>query len=174
MSRWTADRSILLSILLDDVTGSQEATHIRQDYCRLLDAVLSSKSPLRPFYFTGSKAEGLDLPGSDMDMMNDINNIFCMEVVQSFSEKSDMPGSVYRFYLCTKSDNPCFALLRRVDQLTEIEIPIFRQAIQCIDGVQYLSSNLLMNLVQNIINTPGLNVFKCNKYENRALYRTVG
>ena len=155
MSRWTADRSILLSLLLDDVTGSQEATHIRHDFCMLFDAVLKSQNQRRAYHFTGSKAEGLELPGSDYDMMVDINDIFRIKVIQSDNEESDTSFS--KFLLCTESDNPCFALLQSIDQPSEIQHPIFKDTIQTIKGVQYLSSNLLMNFFFKVINLPGFN-----------------
>ena len=155
MSRWTADRSILLSLLLDDVTGSQEATHIRQDFCKLFDAVLTSQNQLRPFHFTGSRAEGLELPGSDYDIMIDMNDIFRIKVIQSDSGESDT--SCNRFLLCTESDNPCFALLCSIDQPPETDHPIFKDTFQTIKGVQYLSSNLLMNFFFKVINWPGFN-----------------
>ena len=75
MSRWSPDRSSLLSLLLDEVTGTQEAMEIRQDYAMISDHLMSC-SPSVKQYFTGSKAEGLDLPGSDEDFMYDINNYF--------------------------------------------------------------------------------------------------
>ena len=62
---WTRQQSSLLSLLLDEVVGTQEMINMRQDFCRLYDCIRSNHSGNR--YFTGSKAEGLDLPGSDED-----------------------------------------------------------------------------------------------------------
>ena len=62
---WTPDQSSLLSVLLDEVVGTQEMIDIRQDHCRLHDCIKSDDSV--NWYFTGSKAEGLNLPGSDED-----------------------------------------------------------------------------------------------------------
>ena len=71
MTSWTPARSILLSQLLDDVNGTEEMVHIRQDYCKI-DDFLQSTAFNTNIYYTGSKAEGLDLPGSDDDFMYDI------------------------------------------------------------------------------------------------------
>ena len=53
---WTHDESSLLSLLLDEVVGTQEMIDIRQDYCRLLDCIVSGYMRYT-VYFTGSKAE---------------------------------------------------------------------------------------------------------------------
>ena len=73
MSNWTPARSVLLSQLLDNVVGTEEMVRIRQDYCRISDCIKSIGNIFNSYY-TGSKADGLDLPGSDMDFMGDINN----------------------------------------------------------------------------------------------------
>ena len=73
MTSWTPARSILLSQLLDDVVGTEEMVRIRQDFCRISDCIRSTGINTN-YYFTGSKAEGLDLPGSDKDFMCDINH----------------------------------------------------------------------------------------------------
>ena len=68
----TPARSILLSQLLDDVVGTEEMVRIRQDFCRIDDFLQATRFKMN-IYYTGSKAEGLDLPGSDDDYMGDIN-----------------------------------------------------------------------------------------------------
>ena len=94
MSRWSPHHSTLLSLLLDDVTGDEEAVGIRQDKCRLQDIFV----PL-PAYLTGSRAEGLSLPGSDVDIMFDINNYYNynIKVIQPLHEFSDT--SFYNVFL---------------------------------------------------------------------------
>ena len=151
MSRWTPDRSAILSLLLDEVTGTQEAIDIRQDYCRLSDSIMSYNN-LLPYrqYYSGSKAEGLDLPGSDDDVMQDINNLLNIKVVQSFNEISDTP--IYEeFLLCTENMNQGFALLRRIRQNAKIRSPMLNAAIEMINGEQYLSSNRLVSKALQII-----------------------
>ena len=154
MSSWTPERSALLSLLLDDVTGSQEATHIRQDHCMIFDAIMKCNDSCQigktKYHYTGSKSEGLDLPGSDDDIMLDINGLLCIKVVPSLRELSDTP--FYRFLLCTKSDNPCFALLRHIGQQTEIIHTWLKLTLQNIKGHQYISSNLLTNVFSSLTN----------------------
>ena len=74
MASWRQDHSRILSLLLDAVVGTKEIIEIRQDFCRLSDC-LSSAFTEDNTYFTGSKAEGLDLPGSDEDYMHDNNTM---------------------------------------------------------------------------------------------------
>ena len=88
MASWTPDHSMILSLLLDTVVGTKEMIAIRQDYCRLLDCLYSACLQ-RKVYFTGSKSEGLDLPGSDEDFMLDRNNTFKIKVTQSLVENND-------------------------------------------------------------------------------------
>ena len=87
MPNWTPDHSMILSLLLDVVIGTKEEIEIRQDYCRMYDC-LRSEFGHGNVYFTGSKSEGLDLPGSDLDYyMMDINNDHYIKVIQSLDEK---------------------------------------------------------------------------------------
>ena len=64
-------------------------------------------------YFTGSKAEGLDLPGSDDDYMIDINSLYDIEVSESVY---DLIRSTRRNKLLIITDNvpPAFAMLKCV------------------------------------------------------------
>ena len=80
MASWTSARSVLLSQLLDDVVGTEEMVQIRQEYCRISDYIASTGTNIN-IYYTGSKAEGLDLPSSDDDFMGEINNIHNMQVI---------------------------------------------------------------------------------------------
>ena len=82
MASWSPARSVLLSQLLDDVVGTEEMVRIRQDYCRIWDCIRSATNSSDNGYYTGSKAEGLDLPGSDDDFMIDINNNVKVLIIQ--------------------------------------------------------------------------------------------
>ena len=88
---------------------------IRQDYCRLYDCLTSTCRLQYNSYFTGSKAEGLDLPGSDDDFMFDINDVRRLKVIQSLDESSDI-SSYCEFIMCTDNAYPAFALLQHVNQ----------------------------------------------------------
>ena len=75
MASWTPRYSTLLSQMLDINFGTQDMVETRQDYCKLDDCISSTALPINRYY-TGSKAEGLDLPGSDMDFMYEINSTY--------------------------------------------------------------------------------------------------
>ena len=141
MASWTPEQSRVLSQLLDEVVGTPEMIDIRQDYCRI-DDCLRSTHQQRNIYFTGSAAEGLDLPGSDKDFMYDINDRHRLKVIQSLDENLDVsPFSVKLFLMCTENVHPGFALLQHVNQNTMS--PFLHLVCHRMHGVQYLSSDLL-------------------------------
>ena len=141
MTSWTQDDSKILSVLLDDVVGTQEMVEIRQDYCRIDDSIWSELMNPLCAYFTGSKAEGLNLPGSDEDYMYDINREYNIKVTQSLDENSDT--SHYSiFYMSTENVYPCFALLQHVPQ-TPMDAQLFL-LYQNTNGLRYLSSDLIV------------------------------
>ena len=137
---WTPDQSSLLSLLLDEVVGTQEMVDIRQDYCRLLDCMISDHSGNG--YFTGSKAEGLNLPGSDKDIMKDVNDLFEIEIVQTLQE---IDGRCHTLLLCTDNVPLGFALLQPVNQCLSSNYHI-SQCFQNINGmhVPCFSSDLFV------------------------------
>ena len=115
-SRMTPERASLLSLLLDEVVGTQGIIKLRRDFCRIFDRLLVTGLPQQfNWYYTGSRAEGLDLPGSDNDMMTDINDTFQLTVIQTLD---NIPQTfLYSVYLmCTDNVRPGFALLRCVRQ----------------------------------------------------------
>ena len=140
MSSWTPARFILLSQLLDDVVGTEQMMRIRQDYCKITDFIRSTGSTINT-YFTGSKAEGLDLPGSDKDFMFDINKIRNMQVMQT---EHDTPGATHSnlFVMSTENIRPCFAMLRSVNPISAIQL---RNACQEIDSSLYLNRYLYVH-----------------------------
>ena len=139
MPSWTPQHSLVLSLLLDEVVGTQKAISIRKDFCKIYDCLSSS---LCPIYFTGSKAEGLDLPGSDEDCMHDINYMFRITVTQSLREMTPSSTDTILF-VETENIQSGFALLQFVN---EIKDPILLLASQFIRGRRYLSSNLFLDV----------------------------
>ena len=141
MASWTPDDSKILSVLLDDVVSTQEIIEIRQDYCRIFDCIRSAyMDHLVHVYFTGSKAEGLKLPGSDEDYMYDVDNLYRIKVIQSLGDNNDT--SHYSiFYMSTENVYPCFALLQHVAQ-TPMNSHVYRLS-QNMNGLRYLSSDLV-------------------------------
>ena len=66
MASWTVDHDVLLSCLLDDVTGTEEIVQLRKDKCAIKDCLLSvteCSGIVRHWHFTCSKSEGLELAG---------------------------------------------------------------------------------------------------------------
>ena len=140
---WTHDQSSLLSLLLDEVVGTKVMIHIRQDYCRLLDCILSDQHR-RNVYFTGSKAEGLNLPGSDEDFMYDVNTcLYRIKVVQTLQE-IDETNPCHTFLLCTDNVPPGFALIPVIPHLPPNNL--ISQCLQNVNGMHLpcLSSNFFI------------------------------
>ena len=137
MARWTLEHNIYLSCLLDDVTGTQEMVKIRQDYCKITDRIMSSNIDNVQIFFTGSKAEGLDLPGSDEDYMYDLNNIFDIEFSESLPQ---LFQSIQRnkFTLKPDEERPGFALLKCC---SSVENSPLRQSLCYIGHYLYLSNS---------------------------------
>ena len=146
MSQLTPERSSFLSFLLDEVVGTEEIIKIRRDFCRISDRMLLIGSPAQCHcYYTGSRAEGLDLPGSDNDVMQDINDTMFCNVVQTLEDVTEtFPYGLY--VMCTDKVPPAFSLLRRVKFGIN---PFLFMASQDIEGHTYLSSNLLMNIFES-------------------------
>ena len=141
MASWRPDHSMILSLLLDTVVGTKEMIAIRQDFCKLCDCLESAG--LQNIYFTGSKSEGVDLPGSDIDFMIDINNTFKIKVTQSLDDNND--AFLYNtLFLSTENVPPGFALL---EYLHQSPLHPYR-ASKNMYGRRYLSSNLF---VQNCV-----------------------
>ena len=151
MFRWSPDRSAILSLLLNEVTGTPEVIQTRQDNCMLQDALVSSM--VSTIHFTGSKAEGLDLPGSDIDVMIDVNRIpigLQIKVVQSFNEPSDASQQDV-FRMCTENVNPCFALLRCTTSTLKNTL-VNLSAVQSTNGIPYLSSKKTADFISFVLN----------------------
>ena len=128
-----------LSNLLSEVTGTPEIVKLRQEYCRIYECILSTNKDKMNIYFTGSKAEGLDLTGSDFDFMLDINNINDIAVSESYQDlaNSSLPN---KFLIITDNISPGFALLQSVSEIKDAQL---QQSVCNIDNQhQYLSSKV--------------------------------
>ena len=142
MTNWTPERSVILSLMLDEVSGTEEMVAIRQDACRVRDC-MESCNLNTGHYYTGSKAEGLDLPGSDEDYMWDINDGYNIRVAQTTQEArvASSPRSA-TLLLCTDNVHPGFALLRWLSNSPLILHPLLLRASQNMNGFPHLSSFL--------------------------------
>ena len=154
MASWRPDHSMILSLLLDAVVGTKEMIAIRQDYCRLKDCLELARYD-ENVYFTGSKAEGLDLPGSDKDFMLDNNNIYNIKVIQSLDENVDPSAYVNTFFMSTVNVPPGFALLEYLWKPYNLMDQFLYDACQIKNGIAYLSSDLIVqNFVHSISSAP--------------------
>ena len=127
--------------------GTEEMVRIRQDYCRIFDCITSTGFNTN-YYFTGSKAEGLYLPGSDKDFMFDINIMRNMQVIQT---EQDIPDAAQcnLFLMSTENVRPCFAMLRSVRPIGARHL---LNACQDIDNSLYLSSYLYVHNAEKEFN----------------------
>ena len=141
MASWTPERSAILSLVMDEVSGTEEIVGIQQDAGRLWDCMLSC-SMKTGVYYTGSKAEGLNLPGSDDDFMIDFNEEFNIRVAQTAQEARDASSSrSYSLLLCTDNVHPGFALLR---WLSPFPHPLLLHSSKNTEGFLHLSSFLFV------------------------------
>ena len=140
MTSWTSEHSMILSKLLDAVVGTKEMIAIRQDQCKLEDCLNSAEIGSN-LYFTGSKAEGLDLPSSDVDYMFDGNNEFGIKVTQSLEESNTSLYST--FFMSTENVPIGFALLQHLHQP---QMNSLNYVSQTMYGIRYLSSDLIVRI----------------------------
>ena len=140
MTDWSREHNKYLSARLDDVTGSEEVVRIRQDFCKITDCIWSSNSDNVNVYYTCSKAEGLNLPGSDNDYMIDINEIYDIEVSESLQ---DLVQSACRNKLLIVTDNvpPAFAMLKCLT----LQNPLLLRSAVHIHNGSYLSSQQVVS-----------------------------
>ena len=91
MASWTTEHDVLLSCLLDDVTGTEEIVQLRKDSSSIKDCLMirtDGRAVIIQMYFTGSESEGLKLAGSDQDFMMDINDMLNIHVFESLQHNN--------------------------------------------------------------------------------------
>ena len=102
-------------------------------------------------HYMGSKAEGLDLPGSDDDYMYDINDKAKVTVIQSTHDPHDA-SSQNTLYLCTNDVPPCFAMLSHDNKCRNMQL---LGASMNMNGVSYLSSSKLVHDIKSTSDDSG-------------------
>ena len=120
---------------------------IRRDYCKIIDCIWSCDHNNANTYYTGSKTKGLDLPGSDDDIMIDINKMADIVVSES---TEDLVQSTRANKLLIVTDNvpPAFALLKCVNQSSSL--PIINS-----DVTVYLSSQDVLSSLNSLPSATG-------------------
>ena len=170
MEGWTLEHNTYLSYLLDDVTGTEEMVKIRKDYCKIVDCISSINPHSVNIYFTGSKAEGLDLPGSDNDYMFDINDGLSLEVSESIEELVQSTRA-NKFLIVTDIVPPAFALLKCIG----LNEQFLRTSIVNIGDNAYLSSReflsspILLKSETRTIRIQGPSLETWEEFENTSI-----
>ena len=109
MAIWTPEHNTYLSCLLDDVTGTEEMVKTRQDLCVAWDC-MKSYPCYNQSYYTGSKAEGLDLDGSDFDFMYDMNTTYDIDASESLQDLFQSTHT-HKFLIVTEKRSTWFCFL---------------------------------------------------------------
>ena len=145
MESWTLEHNTYLSCLLDDVSGTEQMVKIRQDSCMIWDCLLSNicrdKCGVRA-HFTGSRAEGLDLAGSDDDFMYDINGPYDIEVSESLDDLIRSTRT-HKLLVITENVPPCFVMLNCLGQIQDRHL--FDSLVKSGRNIR-LSSELFMSM----------------------------
>ena len=141
MASWTSEYSTVLSLLLDEVVGTKEMIDIRVDYCKIADCLLSLGND-DSVYYTGSKSEGLDLPGSDSDFMYDMNNREKVKVIQSLDQNIGTSPCDVLLYMSTENVPLGFAILYKVDY-TPMSLFPYKLGLEYLNGDRFLQDKLL-------------------------------
>ena len=150
MANWTPEHSSSLSLLLDDVVGTEEMIAIRKDFCILWDSSVSHRKQYK-CYYTGSKSEGLDLPGSDDDFMCDINQKLDMKVIQSLDE-TPQKSTESIWLMSIENAPPGFAYLQHVDHRSNPLHLTLALSTQIMNGLQHLSSDCIVKTLYDLSN----------------------
>ena len=140
MAIWTPEDNTYLSCLLDAVTGTEEMVRTRQNLCVAWDC-MSSHPCYNQSYYTGSKAEGLDLDGSDFDFMYDMNTTYDIDASESFQDLFQSTRA-HKFLIVTENVPPGFVFLKCVSQIHHRHL--FHSLVSINDSI-YISSQLFVS-----------------------------
>ena len=114
---------------------------MRKDVCKLQDCVNSATKGFNR-YFTGSKTEGLYLPGSDVDFMRDIDKTYVIQVIEQGKTVPQSRGK-HLFEMVTDNVQPAFAMLRIITP--DVSARIIFDSLQVVDDSHFLSSYLIVH-----------------------------
>ncbi|CAG2213687.1 unnamed protein product [Mytilus edulis] len=133
MSKTVKERSLEIYHNLCDIIGSEEVVKTRRNIFCALDGVY--RVPLLTVISSGSKAEGLDLNGSDYDQMV-VDKWFC--VYEDLSKVS-LYTNKRSIIMNTHDTKPGFTKLRLFNQRL-ICVPYINQIVEVVEGEAYISS----------------------------------
>ncbi|XP_052080797.1 uncharacterized protein LOC127718787 [Mytilus californianus] len=120
----------LYKYLCDEIIGSEKVVRYKRLYCKLHDDILDYSDS--EFISSGRKAEGLDLPGSDVDMMFLFKTWEVYEVMPNNKEEV--------IILDTDNALPCFALLKVDDDVSFLFPPTITSQGNIIASNDFLDS----------------------------------
>ena len=95
------------------------------------------------WYLTGSKSEGLDLAGSDIDFMIDWNDMCRIEVSESMQELLQSFRE-NKFLLIPDDAYPGFAWLKCINPVNDLSL---FKSLRCISNAMWLSSTKFVSLL---------------------------
>ena len=169
MESWTTEHNTYLSYLLDDVTGTEEIVKMNKDNCRINDCFSSINADGVNVYFTGSKAEGLDLPGSDIDFMIDINYSHNIEVSES-TEELVLLTCANKLLIVTDNVPPAFALLKcvRLYDKSLSHAIVSMSDNEYLSSLEFLSSPNLLKSDAKTRRIQGPSIETWNEFENTS------
>ncbi|VDI31648.1 Hypothetical predicted protein [Mytilus galloprovincialis] len=151
--RWIDPRDKCLYEHLVQIVGSEIDIRTRQRLFIINDMIIKASGfPSRTHIFSGSLAEGLDLPGSDMDVMYVMNNY---KVIHNVENIKNQIHSTTFFVMETDINHPGFAKLRHVrKESLHNEVYPRKQCSYCPPGTctgsrSYLSVNRFLNRVKD-------------------------
>ncbi|XP_063411863.1 uncharacterized protein LOC134694746 [Mytilus trossulus] len=139
----------LYKYLCDEIVGSENIVRYKRLYCKLHDDVLNYYDS--EIISSGSKAEGLDIPGSDIDMM------LLLKTWEAHESKPDNKKEV--IILDTENALPGFALLKVTDDVSFIFLPTITvqgNIIASDDFLDYISTKEELNDALSEIHGPSL------------------
>ena len=140
-----------LSKHLINTVGTEIDIRNRQRLCIINDKIYNATSDTLTRISSGSLAEGLDLPGSDRDVMYVINSVDVIQNTRNIKQSSERHTLVME----TDSDHPGFTKLKLVtgefDESLLIPSISFGDTCKCF----YLSSDSFVNSIRQLyLNMP--------------------
>ena len=167
MDNWSPEDNRYLSSLLDGVTGTEEIVKMRQDYCRIYDCLHAKNVHPHSSHFTGSLAEGMDLPGSDEDYIFDINDYYDIGVSDSLQELAQSTQT-NKFLFITDNVQPGYVLMKCANQTQNADLlnscVMFRNATYLSSALSVSTSPALQSDQGNARTIRGPSVESWSKY----------
>ena len=131
---------------LISVVGSEMDIRIRQNMFLIKDKIINKMEISRTKVSSGSLAEGLDLPGSDMDIMIVLNNVHILQNVQH------MNRSARRTTLLIEDEMefPGFTTLKLIAEGYAFTSPEY--FVETTNGMYFSNISFIRKLIESTVN----------------------